>query len=323
MERVDVLLVCEVDDAVEPVVLDELERGIHLVRAVVKGGGRRSVEHVAAPDVAVDDGGAAQGGGGLGRWLACLDDDPEHRRLDEAQRLAHPGEVEGLRGAGARGRDDDEQLVWVGGEVDGGRGGGRGRVDEVVRLREVGEEVEQAEEGAEEEEGGEARERAAGEEEEGVRVAAGGLPRRGGGVAERGGGGGEGLLVPEQVLLRRRVRSADGRHRLGFSVAVVVAPSQQESNFSGWIGCPVMIEDERGQEEEGDQQQQQVVAGLRDNRGANGGEMSKTAARTQQDRESGLVWIERPGAEDGRRPGNQTEIDTPVILQVILEGVDF
>jgi hypothetical protein len=39
--------------------------------------------------------------------------------------------------------------------------------------------------------------------------------------------------------------------------------------------------------------------------------MSKTAARTQQDRESGLVWIERPGAEDGRRPGNQTEIDTP------------
>jgi hypothetical protein len=242
MERVDVLLVCEVDDAVEPVVLDELERGIHLVRAVVKGG-RESVDLVAAADVAVDDGGAAQGGGGLGRGLARLDDDPEQRRLGEAQRVAHPGEVEGLRGAGARGRDDDEQLVWVGGEVDGGRGGGRGRVDEVVRLREVGEEVEQAEEGAEEEEGGEARERAAGEEE-GVRVAAGSLPRRGGRrrVAE-GGGGGEGLVVPEQVLLRRRVRPADRRHRLGFSV---VAPSQQESNFSDWIGCPVMIEEERG-----------------------------------------------------------------------------
>jgi hypothetical protein len=91
----------------------------------VNGGRRRSVELVAAPDVAVDDGGAAQGGGSLRRGLACLDNDPEQRWLDEAQHLAHPGEVEGMRGAGARGRDDDEQLVWVGGEVDRGRGGGR------------------------------------------------------------------------------------------------------------------------------------------------------------------------------------------------------
>jgi hypothetical protein len=97
MERVDVLLVCEVDDAVVSVVLDELERGIHLVRAVVNGGRRRIVELVAAPDVAVDDGGAAQGGGRLRRGLACLDNDPEQRWLDEAQRLAHPGEVEGMR----------------------------------------------------------------------------------------------------------------------------------------------------------------------------------------------------------------------------------
>lgn len=176
----------EVDDAVESVVLDELERCIHLVRAEVDGGGVGGVELIAAPDVPVHDGGASQRGGGLGRGLACLDDDPEHGRVDEAQRLAHPAEVVCLRGAGARGRDDDEQLLPVGvgvvvvlqaddGEVggDGGIVGGNGGLD-VRGVGQVGEEVEEAEEGAEEEEGGEARERAAGEEEEGVRVASGG-----------------------------------------------------------------------------------------------------------------------------------------------------
>jgi len=226
----------EVDDAVEAVVLDELERGIHLVRAEVVGG---RVEPVAAADVAVHDGGAAQRGGGLGRGLAGLDDDPEHGRVDEAQRLAHPAEVVRLRGAGARGRDDDEQLLpaVIGGGVvvlypDGklvakvgrgrdGVGGGVRRAD-VRGVGQVGEEVEEAEEGAEQEEGGEAGERAAGEEEEGVRVAGGEVvlvgPRgggAGGGVTERGGGrggGGEGVVVAEQVLLGRRMRPADGRH---------------------------------------------------------------------------------------------------------------
>jgi hypothetical protein len=136
MERVDVLLVCEVDDAVESVVLDELERGIHMVWAVVNGG-RRSVELVAAPDVAVDDGGAAQGGGSLRRGFACLDNDPEQRWLDEAQRLAHPGEVEGMRSAGARGRDDDEQLVWVRGEVRSASSSRRQR-EQVCELPSVG-----------------------------------------------------------------------------------------------------------------------------------------------------------------------------------------
>jgi hypothetical protein len=119
--------------------------------------------------------------------------------------VGHPAEVEGLRGAGARGGDDDEELIMIiaavlssllllfvprVGKVDEGRGR-RGRVVVGLRVREVGEEVEQAED----EEGGEARERAAGEEEEGVRrvgAAGGGLSGRGGGrrVAERGGGGG-------------------------------------------------------------------------------------------------------------------------------------
>jgi hypothetical protein len=136
---------------------------------------------------------------------AGLDDEPEQRRADEAQRVGHPAEVEGLRGAGARGGDDDEELIMIiaavlssllllfvprVGKVDEGRGR-RGRVVVGLRVREVGEEVEQAED----EEGGEARERAAGEEEEGVRrvgAAGGGLSGRGGGrrVAERGGGGG-------------------------------------------------------------------------------------------------------------------------------------
>lgn len=122
MERVDALLVGEVDDAVESVVLDELERGIHLVWAVVGG-----VELLAASDVAVHDGGAAQRGGGLGRGLAGLDDEPEHRRVDEAQRLAHPAEVEGLGGAGARGRHHDEQLAPLVLFRQVGPGGGRGR----------------------------------------------------------------------------------------------------------------------------------------------------------------------------------------------------
>jgi hypothetical protein len=187
LERVDALLVGEVDDAVESVVLDELERGIHLVRAEVGGGG--GVELVAAADVAVHDGGASQRGGGLGRGLAGLDDDPEHGRIDEAEGLAQPVEVVGLRGAGVRGRDDDEQLLPVGvgvvvvlqaddgesaGGAGGGGGGGNGGGLDVRGVGQVGEEVEEAEEGAEEEEGGEARERAAGEEEEGVRVAGGG-----------------------------------------------------------------------------------------------------------------------------------------------------
>lgn len=113
LEGVDALLVGEVDDAVEAVVLDELKRGIHLVRAQVERGGRGGVELVAASDVSVHDGGAAQRGGGLGRGLAGLDDEPEHGRVDEAQRLAHPAEVVRLRGAGPRRRHDDEQLLPV------------------------------------------------------------------------------------------------------------------------------------------------------------------------------------------------------------------
>lgn len=57
VEGVDALLVGEIDNAVEAVVLDELERGIHLVRPEAErviGG----VELVAASDVAVHDGGA-------------------------------------------------------------------------------------------------------------------------------------------------------------------------------------------------------------------------------------------------------------------------
>jgi hypothetical protein len=89
---------------------------------------------------------------------AGLDDEPEQRRADEAQRVGHPAEVEGLRGAGARGGDDDEELIMIVGavlvllfrrvgKVDGGRGGsgggeGRGRqrrvVEGVVGVREVG-----------------------------------------------------------------------------------------------------------------------------------------------------------------------------------------
>jgi hypothetical protein len=236
VEGVDALLVGEIDNGVEAVVLEELERGVHLVRAEaervgVAGGG--GVELVAAADVAVHDGGPPQRGGGLGRGVAGLDDEPEQRRVDEAQRVAQPAEVVRLRGARARGRDDDEQLVVVhvvvvvvveaddGELVAGDDGGAGGRRAEVRGLAgEVGEEVEEAEERAEEEEGREPRERAAREEEEGVRVAAGEVvvgAWRGGcrGVAERRGGRGgrgEGVVVTQQVLLGGRVRPADRRH---------------------------------------------------------------------------------------------------------------
>lgn len=115
LQGVDALLVGEVDDAVEAVVLHDLQSGIHLVRAVVDGGVgvAGGGELVAAADVAVHDGGAAQRVGGLRGGLAGLDDDPEHGRAREAQRLAHPAEVVGLRRPGARGRDHDEQLVAV------------------------------------------------------------------------------------------------------------------------------------------------------------------------------------------------------------------
>lgn len=80
--------------------------------------------------------------------------------MEEAEGVGHPGEVVGLGGAGARGGDDDEQLVVAVG------GGWRVRVLEdgewiavaVVGIRigdgaqgsgEMGEEVEEAEEGAE------------------------------------------------------------------------------------------------------------------------------------------------------------------------------
>lgn len=237
VEGVDALLVGEIDNGVDAVVLEELERGVHLVRAEaeragVAGGG--GVELVAAADVAVHDGGPPQRGGGLGRGVAGLDDEPEQGRVDEAQRVAQPAEVVRLRGARARGRDDDEQLAVAfvvvvvvvveadDGELvagdDGGAGGRRAEVRGLVG--EVGEEVEEAEEGAEEEEGREPRERAAREEEEGVRVAAGEVVvgAWGGGcrgVAERRGGRGgrgEGVVVTQQVLLGGRVRPADRRH---------------------------------------------------------------------------------------------------------------
>lgn len=170
VEGVDALLVGEVEDAVEAVVVDDVEGGVDLVGAEVRGGG---IDVVAASDIAVHDGGAAEGGGGFRGGVAGLDDDPEEGRVvEEAEGVGHPGEVVGLGGAGARGGDDDEQLVVAVG------GGWRVRVLEdgewiavaVVGIRigdgaqgsgEMGEEVEEAEEGAEEEEGGEARERAA------------------------------------------------------------------------------------------------------------------------------------------------------------------
>lgn len=82
-----------------------------MLAVVDGGGGVGGSELVAAADVAVHDGGPAERRGGLGGGLAGLDDHPEDRRVDEAQRLGHPAEVVGLRRPGARGRDDDEQLI--------------------------------------------------------------------------------------------------------------------------------------------------------------------------------------------------------------------
>ena len=100
-QGVDSLLVSEVDDAIEEVVLEDLEAGVELVRAEVDCGG--GVEAVAAAGVAVYDGGAVQREGGLRGGLAGLDYDPEHRRADEAQRLAHPVDVVGEEWYGGEG----------------------------------------------------------------------------------------------------------------------------------------------------------------------------------------------------------------------------
>jgi hypothetical protein len=74
VEGVDALLVGEVEDAVEAVVVDDVEGGVDLVGAEVRGGG---IDVVAASDIAVQDGGAAEGGGGFRGGVAGLDDDPE------------------------------------------------------------------------------------------------------------------------------------------------------------------------------------------------------------------------------------------------------
>ena len=81
-QGVDTLLVGEVDDAIEEVVLDDLEAGVELVRAEVDCGG--GVEAVVATEVAVHDGDAVQRECGLWGGLASLDDDLEHGQEDEA-----------------------------------------------------------------------------------------------------------------------------------------------------------------------------------------------------------------------------------------------
>lgn len=131
VKGVDVVLVGEVDDAVDTVLLDVVERSVPLPEAAAAAGFRRrapgppppaSVVVVAAgggDEVAVHDTAASEQRGSLARGGgAALDDEPEQRLRDEAERVGEAVQVVRLQRARAGWRHDDQGrrlpvVLWL------------------------------------------------------------------------------------------------------------------------------------------------------------------------------------------------------------------
>jgi hypothetical protein len=119
VKGIHVVLVGEVDEAVDAVVLDVVERRVPLaplqaaLRRVLMGRpspasiiGR--VAAVGGREVAVHEAAAAEQGGGLARGGAAVDDEPEQRLGHEAERVREAVQVVRLQRARAGRRDDDQ-----------------------------------------------------------------------------------------------------------------------------------------------------------------------------------------------------------------------
>lgn len=122
VKGIDVVLVGEVDDAVEAVMLDVVERRVPLAHAALH---REILSPAQAPGIlgrvgggggklAIHDPAAAEQGSRLARGGAGLDDEPEQRRRHEAERVREPAQVVRLERAGAGRRHDQEQLPFYG-----------------------------------------------------------------------------------------------------------------------------------------------------------------------------------------------------------------
>lgn len=120
------VLVGEVDDAVDAVVLDVVERRVPLAQAgalrVVLGPPASIVAVGVGGEVAVHEAAASEQRGGLARGGAAVDDEPEQRLRDEAERVREAVQVVRLQRARAGRRHDDQ-----GRRRRGGPGAGRRR----------------------------------------------------------------------------------------------------------------------------------------------------------------------------------------------------
>lgn len=114
VKGVHVVLVGEVDEAVDAVVLDVVERRVPLAQAArrrVLGPRPASTGRVAVGlggQVAVHEAAAAEQRGGLARGGAAVDDEPEQRLRDEAEGVREAVQVVRLQRARAGRRHDDQ-----------------------------------------------------------------------------------------------------------------------------------------------------------------------------------------------------------------------
>lgn len=112
VKGVHVVLVGEVDEAVDAVVLDVVERRVPLAQAArrrVLGPRPASTGRVpVGGQVAVHEAAAAEQRGGLARGGAAVDDEPEQRLRDEAEGVREAVQVVRLQRARAGRRHDDQ-----------------------------------------------------------------------------------------------------------------------------------------------------------------------------------------------------------------------